>query len=275
MVTTAIGIVTSVIWWLTNLVMSSSTKAMEDLMRQGVEGMLESGMANLRKVLVAQMAVNYLRELVMLTGYALCCFVPARVGKRRLAVAAVALAGVGMAVDGGMYGVSYHMLSKASQSLRAAFDLGRRHDGKAPAPAEMDEFFRQLQEQLEGSVRYLRVMEFAVQLQLLLHAVQYLVFAYFLLELARALGASGAATNCLHLIKLSVGLLALQVLSQSCLGFGMTKMGVTYFHALSIFGSIVGLLALGQAGWFVVVLYEVRGVVAEQARRRVRRKKGG
>jgi hypothetical protein len=263
---------------------------------------LESLHASQIRVLLISLGVHGLQDVATLAGYALCCFVPSRYGRKHLAVAALVLGGIGLAVHTAMELVQLHWmrntllvsLTEQNADLAKVQELSRRKAAeKDPAKLreiqqDVDKAQREQQQHSEKLVRDMqrlaedaqwqsRIAVFGGQLRMLLHAAQYLAFAFFLMGLARSLGASGTATDCLNLIKLTAVLLLVQVLTGSCIGLGLTpfamRLGaIHFFLSFAMFvGSVVGLLALAQTIWFLLIMYKVRGAVKERASRRTRR----
>jgi hypothetical protein len=168
-----------------------------------------------------------------------------------------------MAADTAMEIIAYSSIRSSLTAAQEALSAARRGEKSA----EID-----WQKQLEESRRYANIVQFAAQLRLLLHVAQYLTFAYFLLELARALGASGIVGNCLNLIKLSLALVLLQFLNEACLGVGM-KLTFSVLRFAPALGTVMTLLAMAQSGWFLLVLHQMRELVQDQVGRRARHKK--
>jgi MFS family permease len=228
-------------------------------------------------IMVAGISIGLLRQLATLAGYALCYFVPLQGGFRNLVVAALVVGGVGMAVDVVLGVVAWRDMRTSLKALEQFEEITRRpperSTTKDPQQA-LQEMQQQVQQQLEASVRSSRIHQFSTHLRLLLSTAQYLTFAFFLLGLARSQQASATAEKCLILIRLSAVLVLVQVMTQVVSGVMLLSLSfLTLMRVIGVFAQFVSLLGLAQIGWFFMVLLEVRGLVNEQVRRRVRRKK--
>jgi hypothetical protein len=218
---------------------------------------------------VIHMIVQHATELAMLAGYALCCFVGPRHGGNRLAVAALVLGAVALVVNVGGDVVSLRMLHTTAAPESDVLRKMTEHPGKVTPEEMASELERQMQA-LQALNSYLRISQFLSQLQMLLRAAQYMTFAFFLMRLARSLGGAAVADRCLSLIKLSAAVVLLQLLNQACLRVMMRGSATSLAHMISIFSTGMMLLAWGQAGWFVVIVHEARGLVNARAGRRGR-----
>jgi hypothetical protein len=232
----------------------------------------------------AQLAFGVVSGLTVLAGYALCRFVPPRFGSRNLVTAALVLGGVGLLTDTTVGVISWRVLRKSEEKAEEMKqktqqwleDIRTRPTGQ-PAKRDPEQMMRELQEVQEiaaSSMSHLRMIQFHAHLRLLLHSAQYLLFAYFLMGLARSLEAPAAAANCLNLIKLTAVLLLIQVVTQVAAGVMLGLVSFGLLNVFLVFGGIVSLLTLAQTAWFFLVLLEVRGLVGQRAGR-VRRKRPG
>jgi MFS family permease len=259
---------------------------------------VEQLLASISRFLVVSFLVNLLKDLATLAGYALCCFVPPRFGRRSLAVTALALGAIGVAIDTTVQLVTWSYMRRSTEPvalLAKSQEISRRLAAeKDPAKRpeiqqELDrtrgeqrqDLEKRLREMQEQVLWYPRIQLFGIQLRMLLHAVQYLAFAFFLMGLARSLGASVTAESCLNLIKLTAVLVLVQVIVQMCSGVGLMSplLGLwllSWVRVVSsvfmVVGPIVTLLGLAQAVWFVLIVYEVRKSVNQRASRPARRK---
>jgi hypothetical protein len=232
----------------------------------------------------AHLVFDAVSGLTVLAGYALCRFVPPQFGSRKLATAALVLGGVGLATDTTVGVITWRISQKTQEKSQELMQRTQqlleeiRTRPKGPAPKyDPEQMMREAQEAtqlLEPTMKVLRMSQFHTHLRLLLHSAQYLLFAYFLMGLARSLENPAAALNCLNLIKLTAVLLMIQVVHQVAAGILLGLMSFGLMRVLGIFGMVVSVLTLAQTAWFFMVLLEVRGLVGQRAGR-VRRKRPG
>jgi hypothetical protein len=276
MAATAAGILFSLVTWLGGFLITPSSDALFHPV------LLQRYISRQFSLLGVQLFLQLLEEIALLTGYALCCLVPPRIGKRNLALAALVLGGIGLVGDTAADGYALHLMRKTEQLIAKLSPPSVPRPQARPTTTDLEEQKREsqqemaaLQQDVDDALSVARVADFAGHLRRLLHAAQFLAFAYFLRDLARSLGAAGTAANCLNLITLSAVLVVVELGVSITLGVAMRRWQFSSPRFFSVLAGVMMLLSLAQSGWFLFVVYQVRGLANEQLHRRARRKKPG
>jgi hypothetical protein len=221
-------------------------------------------------------AFTLLLEVATVGGYALCCFVPRRHGAKNLIVTTLVLGVLSMAtiVTGRIIEWKLRpneLPTDRVQQFQSRMEALRQErltpdELREKTQSLLREHERELAQGSEVWARWNRITTFWTRLASMLYGAQYLTFAFFLSGLARSLGASGVAENCLNLIKLSASLLLVQLAFQVVTGLMLGAPSL--FRLIGILAYAIGLATLAQTVWFLTAVHAVRGLVRKQARRR-------